>query len=1255
VIVPRRYLLGPVTDAFAAERLGRFRGTGECLTFGPGAGVDVVLGGGESWRDILARLPKDWRPEFIVLRFPAAGPIPSGMWTAPVPLTALAGDHACRVHHYRRALRQCELVWSDSPGVEMLTRAGIARVRHGRPYGCGQNLIKTARSDDNRDIDVLYVGSLNFAIDRELLPLLAIVASLADGWRVVIRRDPPDTERCQLLRRTKILFTRGRCEEACRDVFEGAAAGALVFSEDTNREVDDLLVDRQDCVRYNARNLTGLVAHYLSHEIERRALAETARQRGLEWGFEHCWERMLEKVDSEWNEITLAAARRSAPDAETELLTRTWAAIDPNGSTDVALVHDLTQLLAERPSSTLHNALGLAVSLSSRDRDRARIASLAAEHFRRALAAEPEHAVASLNLAEALAAAGRHAEAVEQAQRTIDRIELRPDLDPSWLDSPAFPAVVGVFRAEWERAAREHAGNMPGEARAKRALLLWRLHGLIARHSEDLAHRYEALLQFPDLPATRAALGAALVRAGRTAEAVPHLRRAIADNPFHSVAARALHEALATLGRSEEQEQLVRDYRRLATAASGLVPAEPWFAQRSAGELVSIIILCCNEVGYTRLCLESVLRHTRVPYELVLVDNASTDDTPSLLREMSGRPGPERIVILSNTHNVGFPAACNQGAARATGRYNLFLNNEAVVTAGWLEGLVDQAQEDSVGLVAAVSNYAAPPQRVDIDYRGIEGIDAFAAARRRSFRGQVLEATRLNGFCLLAPQEVFDKVGGFDKRFGRGFFDDDDLSLRVRRAGYRLLVAQEVFIHHFGGGTFAAQGVSVQRQLEENLPLFREKWGEAVTAAYRLPPVTYVADVRADGEVHATTGPVFKTKQRVSLCMIVRDEEANLTDCLTPVVGLFDEIVVVDTGSKDATKLVAAGFGARIVDFPWRDSFAAARNESLRHATGDWAFWLDADDRIDAGNRAKLRTLFDRLKDEDAAYLIDCRCPALGENSVTVAHARLFRLRPDVRWQYRVHEQILLAIQERGGITRRSDVIILHEGYRDAECFAAKLQRNLRLLRLDAAELPDDPFVQFYLGFTLLLLGKPADAVPCLRHSLACAPPGMSIIPKAYALYSQALARQSGAADALAACREGRARAPADAELLFLEANLLRELGDLRGAEQAFCAALDAPEATPYSGLDTGLRGYKARHNLALLYRQAGRLDEAAAHWRAAAKERPDFVDAWLGLGDLYQQQGRAEDLDQVLAELDRLRPGGPEAASLRARGHVRL
>ena len=97
------------------------------------------------------------------------------------------------------------------------------------------------------------------------------------------------------------------------------------------------------------------------------------------------------------------------------------------------------------------------------------------------------------------------------------------------------------------------------------------------------------------------------------------------------------------------------------------------------------------------------------------------------------------------------------------------------------------------------------------------------------------------------------------------------------------------------------------------------------------------------------------------LTMIVRDEEANISHCLESVRGLFDEIVVLDTGSKDRTIEIARSFGARVFDFVWVDDFAAGRNAALARARGDYAFWLDADDVIEPSERAKLQGLLGGL------------------------------------------------------------------------------------------------------------------------------------------------------------------------------------------------------------------------------------------------------------------------------------------------------
>lgn len=371
----------------------------------------------------------------------------------------------------------------------------------------------------------------------------------------------------------------------------------------------------------------------------------------------------------------------------------------------------------------------------------------------------------------------------------------------------------------------------------------------------------------------------------------------------------------------------------------------------------------------------------------------------------------------------------------------------------------------------------------------------------------------------------------------------------------------------------------------------------------------------------------------VSLCMIVKNEEANLPECLGTVADLVQEIVVVDTGSSDGTRAAALRFNARLVDFPWVDSFAAARNESLRHASGAWIFWLDADDRLDVENRERLRSLFAGLKDENVAYMMRCLCPPSsgGGPAMAVDHARLFRNHLQIRWHYRVHEQITLAVERLGGSLRRSDVVIQHVGYQDPAVRRRKNERNLRLLQLDHAENPGDPILLFHLGWTHLDLGRPDEALAFLRRSLELSPPGLSSTRKAYSLLMNAHFCLGQADVALRVCRQGRTVFPDDAELLFAEGRLLAEAGDLWGGEACLLRLLHG-QRQGWDAVDSGVYGHLAHFHLGEIYAQQGRAAEAEAQWQQVVAERPDFTNAWLRLGDLWSRQGR----QQQLAELER-------------------
>lgn len=292
--------------------------------------------------------------------------------------------------------------------------------------------------------------------------------------------------------------------------------------------------------------------------------------------------------------------------------------------------------------------------------------------------------------------------------------------------------------------------------------------------------------------------------------------------------------------------------------------------------------------------------------------------------------------------------------------------------------------------------------------------------------------------------------------------------------------------------------------------------------------------------------------------MIVRDEEANIPPCLDSASGLADELIIVDTGSSDESREVAAGFGARVFDLPWPDDFSAARNESLSRATGDWILWLDADDRLDALNREKLRSLLRTLPDELAGYLVSYVTVAeVGVGQSTADHVQLFRRHPEVRWRYRVHEQIAPAIQRAGGRLYCTDIVLHTVGYQDEAGVRRKLERNLRLLRLDHADHPNDPVVTFNLGRTLLRLDGPEPAAPLLQRSVReLAPSDGPLLARAYALLAEALGRLGRLREAIAAAGEGRQRLGEIPELLLAEGIFRANAGDGPGAEACLLAVI---------------------------------------------------------------------------------------------------
>ncbi len=236
---------------------------------------------------------------------------------------------------------------------------------------------------------------------------------------------------------------------------------------------------------------------------------------------------------------------------------------------------------------------------------------------------------------------------------------------------------------------------------------------------------------------------------------------------------------------------------------------------------VSIVVVTYNNLGYTKLCLQSILEKTAYPnYEIIIVDNNSDDDTKDYLKNIDS----DRIYIMFNDDNLGFAKANNIGIKKAQGDYIILLNNDTVVTRGWISGLL-RYFGDSVGMVGAVTNSIGNEAKINVGYDSIDEMDAFAEYYINKHYGETFEIKMLAMFCVAIKREVIDKIGLLDERYGIGMFEDDDYAIAVKNAGYKLLCAEDVFIHHFGNATFKKmKNGKYMKLFNENRKKLEEKW-----------------------------------------------------------------------------------------------------------------------------------------------------------------------------------------------------------------------------------------------------------------------------------------------------------------------------------------------------------------------------------------------------------------------------------------------
>lgn len=427
---------------------------------------------------------------------------------------------------------------------------------------------------------------------------------------------------------------------------------------------------------------------------------------------------------------------------------------------------------------------------------------------------------------------------------------------------------------------------------------------------------------------------------------------------------------------------------------------------------VALVALCHNHLDITKKFLDSIISELDSNYDLYILDNGSTDETYKYICDTSKSilhdDTKVRIYASRSETNLGFAGGNNYLIDRllknneelaklnhdAENFYSnvILINNDTLITKKAIEKLVEINNADnSIGATGPLSNMVAGAQKVQVQGLTETNYKEYADNLANTTKVNIVNTFLLIGFCLCIRIDVLKKVGLLDTQFGLGMWEDNDYCLRIKKAGYKLFIVKESYIYHYGSQTI--KDFNMQQLFEEGKKKFIKK--------------------------HKN----FK----LSVSMIVKNEERYLPECLNSIKDFVDEIVITDTGSVDKSKEICSQYTDKIYDRQWDDSFANARNNSLSKCTGDWIISLDADEVIPTGTFLYIYDLI--LTGNGDAYIFPIRnLMPNGSYSISTT-TRLFKNKPFIRFKGRVHETVDRSLVDNNLTLINATQPFIHYGY----------------------------------------------------------------------------------------------------------------------------------------------------------------------------------------------------------------------------------
>ncbi|MCS6911750.1 MAG: glycosyltransferase [Myxococcales bacterium] len=404
--------------------------------------------------------------------------------------------------------------------------------------------------------------------------------------------------------------------------------------------------------------------------------------------------------------------------------------------------------------------------------------------------------------------------------------------------------------------------------------------------------------------------------------------------------------------------------------------------------------------------------------------------------------------------------------------------------------------------------------------------------------------------------------------------------------------------------------------------------------------------------LHREAGPFAAG---VSACLIVRNEEELLPECLASLRPWVEQICVLDTGSTDRTVAIAQSFGATVAHAPWQDDFAAARNASLALARHDWILVLDADETLDSATGPALRAV---VQDGTAQAFVVMQEAVLSDGSVrSQPVVRLFRNRPEIYFSRPVHEDVMDSLFALGlRSAANSGVRILNRGHSPERVKARdRAGRNLALLRRRVQEAPEDLYSTWKLAVSLDQPEQATERHQALHAACALADrlPAQQrqdhpYLPLLYAGLGQCLCQRGELGEAIRTVERGMALFPDNLVLVFHRGDLLRRIGETEAAARCLRQCLGASPRPGAAGADAVVPGVLPAIGLGLLALEAGNLDAATSMAGLALRFDPNHIEArCLRVRTLVAGQ----QFQEAMAELDRLVATSPTAPAVQLLG----